>query len=105
MTCRNASPVRSVASSSGETARARLRSTNRERRERYRRAAQERAPTLLVLGGSLAESQSDRSVLGDLLGQAGVYAGEVGQALGREDAAFAAERRELVDDDEAGPGS
>ena len=54
--------------------------------ERDGRAAEECAPTLLVLSGALAESQSHGGVLGDLLGQVRFDACEVGEALGRQDA-------------------
>jgi hypothetical protein len=54
--------------------------------ERYRRTAQECAPTLLVFGGTLAECQSYGSVLGNLLRKAGLDASKVGEALRREDA-------------------
>jgi hypothetical protein len=42
--------------------------------ERYGRTAQKSTPTLLVLGGTLAECQPDGRVLRDLLGQAWVDA-------------------------------
>jgi hypothetical protein len=87
----------------------------------HRRAAEECAPALLVFGGTLAKSQSNGSVLRDLLGQAGIYASQVRQTLGGEDAhhaGFARARKqrddvptlasqsgELVDDDEAGARS
>jgi len=86
--------------------------------ERHWCSAEECAPALLVFSGTLSECQSDGGVLGDLLRQAGIHSGEVGQALGRQGAhharlagpreqrddvaAFASERRELVDDDETG---
>jgi len=54
-------------------------------RERYGRAAQECAPTLLVFSGSLAECQAHGGVLGDLLGQVGFDARQIGQALSRQD--------------------
>ena len=89
--------------------------------ERYGRSAEECAPALLVFGGTLAECQSNRGVLSDLLGQAGIHSGEVGQALGRQNAhhaglacpreqrndvsSFAAEGRELVHNDKARSGS
>ncbi len=89
--------------------------------ERYGCSAEECAPALLVFSGTLAECQSNRGVLGNLLRQAGIHSGEVGQALGRQDAhhagltgpreqrddvsSFASEGRELVDDDEARSGS
>jgi len=89
--------------------------------ERHWCSAEECAPALLVFSGTLSECQSDCGVLGDLLRQAGIHSGEVGQALGRQNAhhaglagpreqrddmaAFASEGRELVDDDEARSGS
>ncbi len=54
--------------------------------ERHWCSAEECAPALLVFSGTLAECQSNRGVLGDLLRQAGIHSGEVCEALGRQNA-------------------
>ena len=68
--------------------------------ERHGCSAEECAPALLVFSGTLAECQSDGGVLGDLLRQAGIHSGQVGQALGRQNAHHAgfAGPREQGDD-------
>jgi hypothetical protein len=89
--------------------------------KRHGRAAEECAPSLLIFRRALAEGQSNGGVLGDLLGQAGIHASQVGQSLRGEDAHHAGFARagkqrddvptlapqsgELVNDDEAGAGS
>jgi hypothetical protein len=55
-------------------------------RERYGRTSEERAPALLILDRALSEGQSHGGVLGDLLGQAGIDASQVSQALGGQHA-------------------
>jgi len=68
--------------------------------ERNRCAAQQRAPTLLVIGGSLAQCEAHRGVLGDLLGKITIDACHIRKTLRREHArhaGFAASREQWHD--------
>jgi hypothetical protein len=82
-----------------------------------RRSAEQYAPSLLVLGRALSEHQAHGGILGNLLRQIAIDAGQIGDALCGNDArhasfarasqewrnvsAFTSESGELVDDDEA----